>query len=350
MIKTLIVDDSAIVREILREILINDSRFEIAGFAENGKKAVDFCKENSCDLIIMDINMNVMNGIDASKEILSFSNPAIVAFTTIEDSETAYKSLTAGVLEVINKPDFSVMTDEILDNFKEKFFQIAENHKNKKKYQLEKKVKNHLENILLNKNEKNTEYEILAIGASTGGPQAILTLLNSLNDNFPLPIVITQHIDKTFDDQMTQWLNTSSKIPVSIVKDYEKLEKGHAYVAPANFHFTIKKSKENEGQFIAVLDSSQPEHYLRPAVDKMFKSLALCAGDKTIAVILTGMGTDGTEGAVEIKKKNGLIIAESAEDCVVFGMPKSAIESKCVDAVLSLKFIGEFINKKVEKQ
>ena len=356
MIRILIADDSVIVRAMLGQVLGDDSRFDIVGMAENGKHAVDMDSEFLPDMIVMDVNMPIMNGIEATKLIKANRNPAIVAFTTEDAAEVGYKCIEAGAIDIVQKPNLATMNMEQIKNFCDKLAVMSENFKRhntpsdslKKKYYA-KTLTNDMTGTL--EDGSNTDkfepkkFSVLAIGASTGGPIAIQKVLNGLcrHSNFPLPIIITQHIDEMFDRQFSQWLSTTTSFPVKTAETGDILEKAHVYVAPAGKHLCIER--KTDGSLSIVLDDSEPVHFLKPAVDKMFCSCAEVVGSKTLAVILTGMGNDGTDGLKEIKFHGGYTIAESEKTSVIFGMPKSAIDAGVISRVEDLEEIPQFIFK-----
>ena len=349
-IKVLIVDDSAIVRAMIKEIMESDIRFTVVGIAENGEKAISQNEALSPDLIVMDINMPIMDGIEATKEILKTSSPAIVAFTTEDTVRIGYTCIEAGALEIIQKPNFSTMTTEVLQEFCEKLALISENHKKNSPTPL-KSIEHENLNIEKSNNIKQNSqssytYDILLIGASTGGPAAIQTVLDGLGENFPLPILITQHIDAIFDEQFTKWLNDTTKVNVTLAKDGITPEAGKAYVAPANTHLVLKPGLQ-KGECIISLSDEPPLHFLKPAVDKLFFSAAEIFNEKAIAVLLTGMGKDGAEGLKAIFDHGGYTICEDESSCVVFGMPRAAIEAGAAKAVKNLSEIANFIKARL---
>lgn len=346
MVKVLIADDSAVVRTMVSQVLSEDPRFQLVGSAETGLKAVLLNREHNPDLIIMDINMPQMDGIEATREILKTSNPAIIAFTTDDKSSTSYKCLEAGIIDIELKPNLATMSRQMLVKFCDKLFEIAVSYSNghihkftpiQKRDPVEK-----MEIPAYAGRLSNRKYSVLLIGASTGGPVAIQKLLSSLDPSFPLPILITQHIDGNFDQQLANWLSITTKIPVSIAKSGTRIEPGHAYIAPSSHHLKIRHhdSKDHGTKYVSMLDDSPEMNFLKPSVDKMFLECAEVAGSEIIAVILTGMGNDGTQGLMRIKSRGGYTIAQDRKTCVVFGMPKSAIDAGTIDEVLPLDQIG----------
>lgn len=347
MIRVLFVDDSALVRSMLKQVFQEDERFQVAGEACDGKEAVSKAREGNIDLIIMDINMPIMDGIEATRQIAAFSPAAIVMFTTEDTMDSIYRSISAGALEVLQKPNLADMTEEMLRNFREKIYVISQSRKDKLHVFSSHTVPQPSEpreqteaNSRLIPGLPRKKYDILFVGSSTGGPSAIQSLLQQLPQNFPLPIMITQHIDKLFDRQLVKWLDDTTQFKVSLARDGEVPEQGHAYIAPAEKHLVISSSG---GRYVMQLNNDPPVHFLKPSVDKMFSSAAAVVGDKVLAVILTGMGKDGAEGAVAIRQNGGSMLAQDEQSCIVFGMPKAVIEAGAAQAVLPLDKIGEVL-------
>lgn len=361
MIKVLLVDDSALVRAMLKSCMRNDKRLNVVGEAENGEVAIQKSKSLEPDLIVMDINMPVMDGITATKKILEQQSTAIVSFSTEDTATYGYKCLEAGALELIRKPDFSTIDSKFLQTFCDRLVEIAEKHKrgvvlSNTSEQLQMAIKaseeSHKEFVSKESAETADEvvsggsnmFDVLVVGASTGGPIALQKMLGGIKKDFPLPIVITQHIDETFDVQFAQWLSNTSGIPVEMARDRMIAQRGKAYLAPAGKHLCIKRSASGDRNVQLCLDDSAPVHFLKPCVDKLFESAAANFGERVLAVILTGMGRDGADGMKTIKAVGGYTVAQDEASCVVYGMPKAAIDEGAVKNVLPLSEIAKFLN------
>lgn len=379
MIRVLIVDDSAIVRAMVRQVMENDDRFEIAGEASNGESAVRYTEQLSPDLIIMDINMPIMDGIEATKQILRKSNPAVIIFTTEDSAIMGYRCIQAGALEVISKPDLSVITPGMMKLFCDRIAALGESHyasaagrmpaaafahegiktgsgksfSGRKCSEAEPEEdtaaslpedRPYLNPALPQTPEK---YHILLAGASTGGPAALLQLLSGLGPSFPLPVLITQHIDSSFDTHFAGWLNESTGMSVEIAKEGTVPLPGRAYLAPAGRHLIVRPFRENEGSCVLGLSDDPPVHFLKPAVDRLFFSAADVFRSHVLAVLLTGMGRDGADGCKRIVEAGGYTVAESARTCAVFGMPRAAIESGAASAIVPLGLMPDFLRSRL---
>jgi two-component system chemotaxis response regulator CheB len=326
MIKVLIADDSSLLRSFLRQVFANDSRFCVVAEAVDGQKAVDACKKFSPDLVIMDINMPVMDGIKATKLIKSeINSPPVVIFSTENASAAGYDAIGAGAIEVIKKPEYRDMDETFFKRFCDKLAALG------------KKRTKSVEINAVSDKPRSKNYKILLIGASTGGPTAVQRVLTDLGSPFPIPILLTQHIDKTFDKNFAKWLTETTGQNVILAEEGVIPKAGTVYLAPAGKHLVMSSSGALH------LSESERVHFLRPAVDPMFLSVAKVYANAVFAVLLTGMGSDGAEGCVDIKNRGGYTVAEAASTCVVFGMPKAAIMAGGASAILPLGEIGSFV-------
>jgi len=326
MIKTLIIDDSQLVRTILRDFLESDSSFQIIGEAENGQDGVNKAKELSPDLITMDIEMPVMNGLDAIVEIRKFSSCGIVVISTHDTAKMAYDATAKGAHDFFSK---DIFTSQISEQQRERILEILK-HVTKAK------------NITAQQTEKKEppavkKINAVVIAASTGGPMALCQLFSSLPQSFPVPVFIVQHNTSGFDQGLVQWLNEYSSLNVLLAEEGTVPSKGNIYVAPTGKHLIIN----NTG---IALDDGELINNQKPSADMLFKSAAETFNDSLVSVILTGMGNDGAEGTRLVKQAGGVTIAQDETSSMIFGMPQAAIETGCVDMVLPL---NEIANKLV---
>jgi two-component system chemotaxis response regulator CheB len=325
MIRTLIVDDSPLVRSILKDFLESEGSFEIVDEAENGQDSVEKAKNCSPDLITMDYEMPVMNGLEAIVEIRKFSSCGIVVITTHDTAKMAYEAAVKGANEFFAKDSFtSKMSDtqrnEIFDTLK----QIA-NIKKKKSVQHKTVEKNVI-------SQKKTD--CIVIASSTGGPIALCQLLSTLPEDFPVPILLVQHNTSGFDKSFVQWLDGYSQLKVQLAEEGINPTKGNIYVAPTEKHLIVGKTGIS-------FDYSDSINNQKPAADILFKSAVELYGDSLISIVLTGMGNDGAEGTRLVKNAGGITIAQDEATSMIFGMPQAAIETGCVDLTLPLSEIGQ---------
>ncbi len=336
MIRILIADDSELTRIVLRDLLSQDADLEIVGEVNNGRAAVEQTARLKPDLVIMDVMMPVMGGLEAVAEIMAATPTPILmlsAKTDPQDSRSAFAAVKLGALDVMAKPSgvatkaFSQIASQLIVKVKTLSRIRVIHHYRVQRPKLEKAT------VALPVGPRR----ILAIGASTGGPKAVLQLLQELPGDLDAAVLIVQHIADGFAPGFAAWLNRESALSVRLAESGSELQPGTVLVAPNKAHLTLKSNR-------IVLEDSPPLHNCRPAVDAMFHSLAgqqLAA--ETVAVLLTGMGTDGAAGLEALKKQGAYTIAQNEASCAIFGMPRAAIERGAVTQVLSLEQIAEVV-------
>lgn len=338
-IDVLIVDDSAIARGIFEKAFSSTQDFNVVASVSNGRKAVDFCKLHHVDLVVSDCQMPEMDGIMAA-EILTNELKIPVCLYSDDESYMA-QAVQSGAILFKVKPSLSSYSTKAFELFIMEIKKAVE--------------KNNITHKTQEKKSDNCPYirrgaiKILCIGASTGGPSAVEKVLRGLGKNFPLPVLYVQHIDEGSDKKMVEWFNSvCPNIPMHLAKDGEVAKKGHAYMAPAETHLVIDYVKDNYLPILKLSDEA-PEHFLRPAVNKLFRSAADYYKSSCLAILLTGMGRDGAEGCKEIVDKQGVTIVEDKSTCAVFGMPAAAIELNAASFVLPRDEIAEKILSFIEE-
>ena len=342
LMKVLIVDDSAITRGLFEKAFVRNN-FEIAGSVSNGRKAVDFCRDHEVNIVVSDYNMPEMNGIEAAQMIIQEFGIPVLIYS--DDSSIKTDVLATGAF-FEKKPSLQTYDEIMMKDFTQKVHVAVE------------KAKSDGLNAHTSFSEKNRDidlskdivlsddrsFKVLCIGASTGGPTAVQEVLAGLGSNFPLPVLYTQHIDIGADEKMVRWFNqVCPNIPMSLAKDGEIAKKGHVYMAPADKHLMIAYVKNDLP--VLKLSDEPPERFLRPAVNKLFRSAAKIYKNSCLAILLTGMGQDGAEGCKEITQAGGFTICEDQSTCTVFGMPQAAIEMKAASRVLPRDVIARAVVK-----
>ncbi len=350
MIRVLVVDDSAVIRTLLKRSLAKDPRIEIVGEAYDGQGAIEQNRLLKPDVITMDIYMPVMDGIEATKRIMQEQPAAIMIFSTEDSARMGYAALEAGAVDMLKKPDLTHFSPDFYRSFIERIVAVTERgHKSpvfaKRAVGTSPFAKpaavSATPKIAVPKDAGGKD--LLVIGASTGGPVAVQNVLAKIGRDFPYPILITQHIDSAFDRHYASWLADTTGMNVTLAQDNGIVVPGTVYIAPANYHLTV--GARTASGYITKLVDEPPLNFLRPAVDYLFTSAAKVAGSRCIAVLLTGMGRDGANGCVDIHKSGGYTIAEAEETCVVFGMPKAAIDLGAASSVLPLYEIAPYVRK-----
>ena len=331
-IRVLVVDDSPFARELIMEILSTDKEIRVVGEAANGMEATQKVRDLKPDIVTIDIEMPVMNGIDAIEEIMAANAVPILVVTTRGDSKTAYDAISRGALDLVVKPDVSREgAREFIDKIKLLSGIKVITHIRRR---IMREVKL-TEKLSFGGGETD---RVVAIAASTGGPEALSIILSSLPAGFPCPVVIAQHISDGFVPGMTEWLRKLSKLSVKSPAEGEPLLPGTVYIAPSEKNMEITDAKT------ITLAERQEKDIYHPSCDRLLFSAARVFGSRTIGVILTGMGSDGARGMEKIRKAGGITIAQDEKTSIVFGMPKIAIESGCIDRVLPIEEIsGEIV-------
>ena len=320
MIKTLIVDDSPLVRSIIRDFLESDGSFEIIAEAENGMDGAAKAHALMPDLITMDIEMPVMNGLDAIDEIKKNLNTAIVVISTHDTAKMAYDATVRGAMEFFPKDLF---TSQMPDQQREKIFTTLKHITG-----IKKRVPIHHESSV-HEAIKPRRIRCVVIAASTGGPMALCQLCAALPGNFPVPIMLVQHNTSGFDKGFVQWLDGYTRLNVRLAENGTVPTAGNIYVAPTDKHLVL-------GSKGIALDDSEPVHNQKPAADILFKTAAALYAQELVSLVLTGMGEDGADGTRAVKQSGGITIAQDEASSMIYGMPRAAVETGCVDIELPL--------------
>ena len=341
-IKVLVVDDSALMRKMIPQILASDPEIEIIGTAMDGLFALKKIGDIKPDVITLDISMPRMDGIETLSHIVEdFGIPTIIVSSLAKkDTELTLHALEIGAFDFVTKPQdaISVHIKEIGSELIEKVKAAYENPLSRLKI---KKI----QQLFIPPDKKplplrKSPERVLAIGISTGGPNSLSYLLPQIPIVFPAGIVIVQHMPAGFTDMFANRLNASCELEVKEAKDGDLVLPGRALIAPGNKHLKIKRLPLGT---ISVISSSPPVNGHRPSADMLFQSVASEYGRNAIGLIMTGMGADGAEGIGEIKAKSGLTIAQDEKSCVVFGMPKTAIERRYVQDIVSLEEMAPYL-------
>lgn len=333
-IKVLVVEDSPVMRELLVHILASDSEIEVIGTSTNGEEATEAVKRHKPDVVTMDFHMPKMNGLDATRKIMETCPTPIVVISgssARNEVAAAFRALEAGALALVNKPTgiggagheaaakTLVQTVKLMSEVK-----VVKRWPRKQAAVPAAALRSEVEIKSV-----PTEVKLVAIGASTGGPIVLKTILSTLPKDFSVPILMVQHIAPGFTEGLAEWLAQSSGFPVHVATHGEYLLPGHAYVAPDGFH-----AKLEHGGRVA-LSSDEPENGHRPSASFLFRSVASVFGRNAIGVLLTGMGKDGAEELKLMKEKGAITIAQDQESSVVHGMPGEAINLDAATYVLS---------------
>ncbi len=333
MIRVLIVDDSPVVRRLLAEVLSKEPDIEVVGQAKDGREAVELARALRPDVITLDVEMPVMDGLSALKEIRRLvPRTKVIMFSSLTEkgAKETIEALSLGAFDFVTKPKGGALTDS-LHRIKEELIP-----------KIRAAVPAARPPVLPRPPKPPTfkppvirpgVFSVVGIGVSTGGPRALLDVIPRLPSTFPVPILIVQHMPPMFTAQLAQNLDRQSSLRVKEAQNGELVQKGVVYIAPGDYHMEVKASGRVKHIF---LHQGPPENGCRPAVDPLFRSLAEVYGGAVVGVVLTGMGHDGREGARKIKEKGGLVIAQDEKTSTVYGMPRAVVEAGLADFVLPL--------------
>lgn len=350
-IKVLIVDDSAFMRKVLTDIIGDSDIMDVVGTAKNGEEAIQKIKSLSPDVVTMDVEMPVMDGLTALEKIMDESPIPVIMLSsyTKEGADATLKALELGAIDFISKPSsiFKVNTEDIIKEINEKV-QIAAKAKFKR---IVKRTESRPVRKTATKPStrrpsggRGSKVEkIIAIGTSTGGPKALQEVVPKLPGDLNASVIIVQHMPPKFTKSLAERLDTMSEFTVKEAEDKDVLMPGCAYIAPGDQHLTLKRCGSD---YQIHLTQDPPVTGHRPSADAMYYSIADLGLPNIIGVIMTGMGADGAKGLERLKHEaNSYIIAQNEETCVVYGMPKSAVKTGVVDKICDLQQISNEIVK-----
>lgn len=335
LIRVLLVDDSSLAREMLREILQQESGIEVVGEAVNGREAIEKARLLKPNLITLDLEMPVMSGMDAITAIMCDKAVPILVVSGVADAQKAYEAVRRGALDVVNKPDASPAS---MHEFVSKVRMLAGVP-----------VITHIRPVadlsaapprLPPQPAKAVDLppaatttgsgsqRVFAIACSTGGPQVLATLLPQLPTNFPCPVLVAQHISEGFASGMADWLAGLCRLPVRLAVNGEAVCPGVIYISPAEYHCTVSPSRR-----IVFVERAEHDLY-RPSCDRLLESVAEVYREDAVGIILTGMGRDGTLGIARIRGCGGVTLGQDAATSLIYGMNRCAIEAGTVQSVL----------------
>jgi len=349
-LRVIIIDDSVVYRKLISDALCDIPCAEVVGTAPNGKIGLDKINNLKPDVITLDVEMPEMNGyqtLQRLKEQKSECDVIMVSCVNRDSAKATIKSLALGAFDFIAKPDnndreanakeikrhiqhilSAISTKRTLRNVKGKASVTKEAPKPLRKKIIPPKL--------------TGRTQIVVIGISTGGPEALSRVIPTLPKDLGVPVVIVQHMPKNFTSSLAELLNKKSKIKVVEAENHQELEAGVVYIAPGGKQMKVISSGSKK---VLLVTDDPPENNCRPSVDYLFRSIAKLYKEETLAIIMTGMGSDGTLGLRLIKRHAAKVIAQSEETCVIYGMPGEAVKAGVVDEVVPLNQIAGEIKK-----
>jgi two-component system chemotaxis response regulator CheB len=365
-IRVMICDDSAVVRGLLSRIIESDPEFEIASTAANGEAAIRSLQRNPVDVVVLDIEMPVMDGLTALPKLLAIDRTmqVIVASTlTTRNAHVSLQALSAGAADYVPKPSSSSELNNSADFRRELLEKLRVHGQRARKARgggapgaspvpygrasvqaspAPFRAASAAGGAFPLRKPSARKPQILAIGSSTGGPQALNTVLTALPASLDVPIVIAQHMPATFTSILAEHLARAARRPAAEAVDGEVVARNRVYVAPGGYHLKVET---RSGAPVLKLTQEPPENFCRPAVDPLFRSVSQAYGGAVLAVVLTGMGSDGAKGARVIADAGGTVIAQDEATSVVWGMPGATAQAGCCSAVLPLPEIAPMVSR-----
>jgi two-component system chemotaxis response regulator CheB len=350
--KVLIIDDSAFMRRVISDIISSDSRFEVVGTASNGKEGLEQVKALNPDVISLDVQMPIMDGLTMLKRLQSTMPTPVVMMSTLtkEGAKETIEALELGAIDFLGKPSniFKVNSDEIKVELLEKLF-LAANVGKRTVVEMKPPATSTFQSSQKSVNtpmKQGVSNKLVAIGTSTGGPRALQYVLPYLPPNIDAGIVVVQHMPPGFTKSLANRLDQLSSIHVKEAEHGDIIKNGWAYIAPGDRHLLV--SEKTDGSLYIELSDEEPVGGHKPAVNVMMRSIAKLQQRQYVGVIMTGMGADGMLGLKELSDKKDIhIVAQDEASCVVYGMPKSVVEAGLANEIVSLNKISETITKKL---
>ncbi|HEY3964582.1 MAG TPA: chemotaxis response regulator protein-glutamate methylesterase [Planctomycetaceae bacterium] len=337
VVRILIVDDSAYVRKSLKQIFSRSPFLEVVGAARHGAEALDLVEQLKPDVVTLDLNMPHMGGLTFLREQMSrHPLPVVVVSSMDVAGELVLQALEAGAIDVIQKPT-ALATEKVLEIGEELIAKVkaaAGANFRQPGVALPPSITKSAP-----ARAARLACDVIVIGVSTGGPQALKYLLPQFSADFPVPLAIVVHMPVGYTELFARSLNDVSQLEVIEAHEGALLRPGRVLLAPAGRHLTFQRSLNSEVS--AHLDVKPLDTPHRPAVDVLFQSAAEVFGSRVLGVVMTGMGSDGTTGAARIKERGGTVFAEAEETCVVYGMPRSVIEADLCDRIVPLHELAD---------
>lgn len=350
-ITVLVVDDSVVMRRLVADILASDPGIEVVGTAANGKVALAKIPQLNPDVVTLDIEMPVMDGLETLTHLRAlYPKLPVIMFSTLtgRGASATLDALERGASDYVSKPANVGSVSASMDTVRAELIPKIKALAARAQVVLHRAaapVASRPVNVLPARGPAG-RVDVVAIGVSTGGPDALTTLVSALPRDFPVPIVVVQHMPPVFTALFAKRLDTKSQVTVSEARAGDRLEPGTVLIAPGNFHLRLRSDKLG---VVAHLDQGTPENYCRPAVDVLFRSASEAFGASVLAVVLTGMGSDGTKGAARIVEAGGSVIVQDAATSVVWGMPGAVVGAGLAAEVLPLLDMARAIQTRVSR-
>jgi len=369
-IKVLIVDDTVVYRKILKDVVSEIDSIEVVGTAPNGDLALKKIPMNYPDLVLLDVEMPVMDGLETLQKIKKdYPDIGVIMVSGVNERQAAItmQALSAGAIDFVAKPTGNNMIENtkllkqslapIISLFaaKKGIKQTAPKTRDVKDiitptftFTQKESIPDaeFLKKISARFADKPKKFDILVIGVSTGGPNALAKFVPLLPPDLNIPILVVQHMPPMFTKSLADHLNSKSSVPVMEAYDKQIIEKNKVYIAPGGKHMVVEKDQNNH---IIALEDSMPVNSCKPSVDKLFDSIPVCFRNNILSLIMTGMGADGANGVKTLKRVGCYSLTQSAESCVVYGMPRAVVEAGLSDEIVELDRLATRVSELVKK-
>ena len=347
-IRVMVVDDSALVRGLWARLIDQEEDMEVVASAWHGQAALDILRRKDVDIVLLDIEMPEMDGLTALPQILELQPKArviMVSTLTKKGAEVTIRALSLGAADYVSKPQASGGGSDMEHVGVELIKKIRALGRRRTSSALPDRPFEPEKPQWGRTRVATSAPRALAVTSSTGGPNALMGVLTSLPADFPLPIVIVQHMPPLFTEMLAKRLDRATDRPCSEATHGTEVLEGHTYVAPGEKHLVLK---ESSGQVVMEITDDPPENFCRPSADPLFRSMASIYRDSLLGLVLTGMGHDGLEGARAIVDAGGSVIVQDEESSVVWGMPGAVAQAGLADEVLPLDRIADSIEERAK--
>jgi len=340
-IRVLVVDDSAYIRKVVREMLSRSPSIEVIGTARDGEDALEQVERLHPDVVTCDLIMPGIDGVEfIQRQMSKRPLPIVIVSIAADSSDRVLSGLDAGAIDFVQKPT-ALATDKVFDVAEDLVAKVTAaaaaqlGRVRHEKPQLPPATTPTFQN----------RYSVLVIGVSTGGPQGLKSVVPRLPADFPVPVVIVMHMPVGYTEAYAKRLDESSSLTVVEAREGDEVRPGVVLVAPAGRHLTFRR--DGDGTVLTQLDMRPLDTVHRPSIDVLFQSAADVYGERVLAIVMTGMGADGRDGAAWIKARGGVVLTEAEETCVVYGMPRAVVESGLSDEAVPLDRLTTAILERV---
>lgn len=347
MARVLVVDDSAYMRVVLKDLLEADPEIKVIGAARDGLEAVEMAKALAPDVVLMDIQMPKMDGLATLQRMLKETPTRVVMLSAMDklDPQLPLRALEMGAVDFISKPRGPVSVEIV--ELRDRIVSAVKNAMLTRVEALRRARSSLPEKLKMIRRESSKGLKVVAIGSSLGGPRALESVFAALPRDVPGAFFVIQHLPWEFSESFARRLDAVRGPRVKLATDGERVERGMAYVAPGGRH--LRLAWQGASTLVMKLENGEPVNFVKPSADVLFRSVAECMAERGMGVILTGLGVDGARGALAIKEAGGRVIAQDEATSLAFGMPKATVEIGAAEKVLPLEEIPEEIIRFLEE-